>query len=182
MRHAPTRPPAGTDVVPQLLMPQRVALGNQLRVGGARHLRGENAKPFGDDYLPPYDGAVASRAHGISAPGGSRLMADRPAAAAAAVAVRGAGGVTEARFVAAEIFGDLRAGELLDPSFDRRAARLDARDRRWTRELVYGMLRRRSWLDAMLTDRVRGGIARLDADLADLLRSEERRVGKECRS
>jgi 16S rRNA (cytosine967-C5)-methyltransferase len=95
-------------------------------------------------------------------------MPDRPAASA--VAARGAGGVTEARFVAAEICGDLRAGELLDPAFERRAARLDARDRRWTRELVYGMLRRRAWLDAVLGDRVRGGIARLDADLADLLR------------
>jgi 16S rRNA (cytosine967-C5)-methyltransferase len=94
-------------------------------------------------------------------------MADRPATS---VAVRGAGGVTEARVVAAEICSDLRAGELLDPSFDRRASRLDARDRRWTRELVYGMLRRRAWLDAVLSDRVRGGIARLDADLTDLLR------------
>jgi 16S rRNA (cytosine967-C5)-methyltransferase len=95
-------------------------------------------------------------------------MPDRPAAAS--VAVRGAGGVTEARVVAAEICGDLRAGDLLDPAFERRARRLDARDRRWTRELVYGMLRRRSWLDALLADRVRGGLARLDADLTDLLR------------
>ncbi|MFN2566557.1 MAG: 16S rRNA (cytosine(967)-C(5))-methyltransferase RsmB [Gemmatimonadaceae bacterium] len=95
-------------------------------------------------------------------------MPDRPAAAT--VAVRGAGGVTEARLVAAEICGDLRSGDLLDPAFERRAARLDARDRRWTRELVYGMLRRRAWIDAVLADRVRGGIARLDADLADLLR------------
>ncbi|MDQ3998437.1 MAG: 16S rRNA (cytosine(967)-C(5))-methyltransferase RsmB, partial [Gemmatimonadota bacterium] len=95
-------------------------------------------------------------------------MPDRPAATN--VAVRGTGGVTEARVVAAEICGDLRAGELLDPAFDRRAGRLDARDRRWTRELVYGMLRRRSWIDAVLGDRVRGGIARLDADLTDLLR------------
>jgi 16S rRNA (cytosine967-C5)-methyltransferase len=95
-------------------------------------------------------------------------MGDRPAAAS--VAVRGAGGVTEARVVAAEICGDLRAGDLLDPAFNWRAGRLDARDRRWTRELVYGMLRRRSWLDAILADRVRGGIARLDADLTDLLR------------
>jgi 16S rRNA (cytosine967-C5)-methyltransferase len=95
-------------------------------------------------------------------------MADRPAATS--VAARGTGGVTEARVVAAEICGDLRAGELLDPAFERRAARLDARDRRWTRELVYGMLRRRAWLDTVLGDRVRGGFARLDADLADLLR------------
>jgi 16S rRNA (cytosine967-C5)-methyltransferase len=95
-------------------------------------------------------------------------MPDRPAATS--IAVRGAGGVTEARVVAAEICGDLRAGDLLDPAFERRAGRLDARDRRWTRELVYGMLRRRAWLDAILADRVRGGIARLHADLTDLLR------------
>ena len=86
---------------------------------------------------------------------------------------RGGGGgssVTEARLAAAQICTDLRGGDLLDPSFDRRTARLDARDRRWTRELVYGMLRRRARLDAFLDDRVRGGIVRLDADLLDLLR------------
>jgi 16S rRNA (cytosine967-C5)-methyltransferase len=82
----------------------------------------------------------------------------------------GAGGVTEARLAAAQICTDLRGGELLDPSFDRRTARLDARDRRWTRELVYGMLRRRARLDAYLDQRVRGGIVRLDGDLLDLLR------------
>lgn len=82
----------------------------------------------------------------------------------------GGGGVTDARLAAAEICADLRGGELLDPSFDRRTARLDARDRRWTRELVYGMLRRRARLDAYLDQRVRGGTVRLDADLLDLLR------------
>jgi len=85
----------------------------------------------------------------------------------------GAGGgssVTEARLAAAQICTDLRGGELLDPSFDRRTARLDARDRRWTRELVYSMLRRRARLDAYLDQRVRGGMVRLDADLLDLLR------------
>lgn len=83
----------------------------------------------------------------------------------------GAGsGVTESRLAAAQICTDLRGGELLDPSFDRRTARLDARDRRWARELVYGMLRRRARLDAYLDQRVRGGTVRLDADLLDLLR------------
>jgi 16S rRNA (cytosine967-C5)-methyltransferase len=38
------------------------------------------------------------------------------------------------------------------------------------RELVYGMLRRRALIDAALGQRVRGGLARLDADLIDLLR------------
>ncbi len=85
-----------------------------------------------------------------------------------AMAVRGA--VTEARGAAADVLTDMRGGELLDGSFERRTARLDPRDRRWTRELVFGMLRRRSWLDALLDDRVRGGLAKLDPDLIDLLR------------
>jgi len=80
------------------------------------------------------------------------------------------GGVTGARVVAADVCADLRGGELLDPSFERRVSVLDARDRRWTQELLYGMLRRRAWLDAILSERVRGGLARLDPDLTDLLR------------
>jgi 16S rRNA (cytosine967-C5)-methyltransferase len=86
-----------------------------------------------------------------------------------AVAASGAG-VTDARNAAAEICADLRAGDLLDSSFERRTSRLEPRDRRWTRELVYSMLRRRSWLDALLADRVSGGLARLDFDVIDLLR------------
>jgi 16S rRNA (cytosine967-C5)-methyltransferase len=81
-----------------------------------------------------------------------------------------AGAVTASRAVAAEICTDLRRGEFLDQSFDRRIAPLDARDRRWTRELVYGMLRHRAWIDAILSDRVRGGLVRLDPDVIDLLR------------
>ena len=78
--------------------------------------------------------------------------------------------VTPARQAAAEILADLRDGLLLDPAFDRRTAVLDARDRRWTQELVYGLLRRREAIDAALRPRVRGGIERIDADLTDLLR------------
>jgi 16S rRNA (cytosine967-C5)-methyltransferase len=81
-----------------------------------------------------------------------------------------AGGVTAARAVAAEICVDLRRGEFLDQSFERRIGLLDARDRRWTRELVYGMLRTRASIDTVLSDRVRGGLARLDPDVIDLLR------------
>jgi 16S rRNA (cytosine967-C5)-methyltransferase len=80
------------------------------------------------------------------------------------------GGVTITRIVAAEICADIRSGQLLDPSFERRTASLDSRDRRWTQELLYGMMRRRAWIDAILADRVRGGLARIDADLVDLLR------------
>jgi 16S rRNA (cytosine967-C5)-methyltransferase len=68
------------------------------------------------------------------------------------------------------MLADLRAGQLLDPAFERRTATLDARDRRWLQELVYGLLRRRAWVDAVLEGRVRGGLASLDADLVDLLR------------
>ena len=80
------------------------------------------------------------------------------------------GGVTAARAVAAEICVDLRRGEFLDQSFERRIVPLDARDRRWTRELVYGMLRHRAGIDAILSGRVRGGLVRLDPDVIDLLR------------
>ncbi|MEO7963244.1 MAG: 16S rRNA (cytosine(967)-C(5))-methyltransferase RsmB [Gemmatimonadaceae bacterium] len=89
-------------------------------------------------------------------------------------AARGAmlanGGITDARIAAADILTDLRGGDLLDSAFERRVERLDARDRRWVQELVYGMLRRRSVVDAILNLRVRGGLVRLDADLTDILR------------
>lgn len=78
--------------------------------------------------------------------------------------------VTDSRIAAADVLADLREGVLLDAAFDRRTTILDARDRRWTQELVYGLLRRREDLDAALQPRVRGGIARLHADLTDLLR------------
>src|SRR4030095_16222064 len=80
------------------------------------------------------------------------------------------GGVTEARVAAADICADLRAGELLDTSFERRVESLGARDRRWTQELLYGMLRRRAWLDAALSERVRGGLARLRPHPPDIPR------------
>jgi len=92
----------------------------------------------------------------------TRELHDRPP--------RPRGPVTDARIAAAEVCADLRGGDLLDSAFERRTLRLDPRDRRWTRELVYGMLRRRSWLDALLADRVSGGLARLDYDVIDLLR------------
>jgi 16S rRNA (cytosine967-C5)-methyltransferase len=80
------------------------------------------------------------------------------------------GGVTTPRVVAAGIAADIRSGEMLDSSFERRAVDLDARDRRWLRELVYGMLRQRGTIDAILEERVRGGLARVDPDLVDLMR------------
>ena len=80
------------------------------------------------------------------------------------------GGVTAPRVVAAGICTDLRSGEMLDSSFERRTADLEARDRRWLRELVYGMLRQRGAIDAILDERVRGGLSRVDPDLVDLMR------------
>ena len=80
------------------------------------------------------------------------------------------GGVTTPRVVAAGITADLRSGEMLDASFERRAVDLDARDRRWLRELIYGMLRQRGTIDAILEERVRGGLSRVDSDLVDLMR------------
>jgi 16S rRNA (cytosine967-C5)-methyltransferase len=86
---------------------------------------------------------------------------DRPSAA---------GAPTDARRAAAELCADLRRGEMLDPAYELRAAALDARDRRWLQELVYGMLRRRAALDAVIAPRVTGGLGRLDPDVVDLLR------------
>ena len=79
-------------------------------------------------------------------------------------------GITPARVAAANILADLRNGELLDSALDRYADDLDARDKRWVRELLYGTLRQRGWLDALLASRVRGGLSRLDDDVTDLLR------------
>lgn len=78
--------------------------------------------------------------------------------------------ITPSRIAAANIFSDLRTGELLDSALDRHADNLDARDKRWVRELLYGALRQRGWLDALLASRVRGGLSRLDDDVTDLLR------------
>jgi 16S rRNA (cytosine967-C5)-methyltransferase len=88
---------------------------------------------------------------------------------AAAPAGRGAL-ITESRVAAAEILAALRGGTLLDAAFERVTTTLDPRDRRWVQELVYGLLRSRGWIDAILAPRITGGLARLDADLGDLLR------------
>lgn len=79
-------------------------------------------------------------------------------------------GITPARTAAAAVLRDLRAGAMLDSAFETAGASLDARDRRWLRELVYVTLRRRAWIDAVLDERVRGGLARLHPDVRDLVR------------
>lgn len=78
--------------------------------------------------------------------------------------------ITDARRAAADLLADLRSGVLLDAAFDRRTAALEPRDRRWVQELVWTMLRRRGALDHRIAPCVTGGFARIDADVADLLR------------
>lgn len=78
--------------------------------------------------------------------------------------------VTPSRIAAADIFAGMREGQLLDQAFDAHTTALDPRDRRWTRELVSGCLRERGRIDHWIGNRATGGIARLDADLTDLLR------------
>jgi 16S rRNA (cytosine967-C5)-methyltransferase len=96
------------------------------------------------------------------------VMTDPRAGGGRTVAAHG--GVTEPRVAAAELCTMMRAGALLDHAYDAVTAQLDARDRRWLQELVYGMLRQRARIDAILSDRVTGGLVRLDPDLIDLLR------------
>jgi 16S rRNA (cytosine967-C5)-methyltransferase len=78
--------------------------------------------------------------------------------------------ITPSRSAAAGIMGDVRAGHLLDQSFERRTPTLDARDRRWVQELVWGVLRHRERLDAILSTRIRGGLSVLDDGVLDILR------------
>ena len=79
--------------------------------------------------------------------------------------------ITPSRIAAAETLADVRGGALLDHAFDKRAAQLDPRDRRWTQELLWGMLRKRGWIDAILASRATGGLTKLDAEIVDLLGS-----------
>jgi len=78
--------------------------------------------------------------------------------------------ITPSRSAAAGILGDVRAGHMLDQSFERRTPTLDARDRRWVQELVWGVLRHRERLDAILATRIRGGLSVLDDGVLDILR------------
>jgi 16S rRNA (cytosine967-C5)-methyltransferase len=80
------------------------------------------------------------------------------------------GRITETRIAAAVVLADLRAGDLLDGAFERRTRDLDIRDRHWLQELLWGTLRRRGWIDAVLDTRVKGGLAHLDIEIVDLLR------------
>jgi 16S rRNA (cytosine967-C5)-methyltransferase len=78
--------------------------------------------------------------------------------------------VTPARRVALDALRRVRAGELADRALDAACARLEPRDRAWTHELVLGTFRLRGRLDWLLAARVRGGLARLEPDVLDVLR------------
>ena len=77
---------------------------------------------------------------------------------------------TPPRRAALEVMRDLRRGELLDRSFDRRTATLAARDRAFARELVYGTQRLRGRIDRLIGARARGGLGSLQPDVLDVLR------------
>lgn len=64
----------------------------------------------------------------------------------------------------------IRSGELADRAFARRLETVDARERPWLHELVYGTLRLRGRLDHVLGTYVKRGIASLDDDVLDILR------------
>ena len=64
----------------------------------------------------------------------------------------------------------MRAGAFADRALDQAAAQLDARDRAWTQELVYGTLRLRARLDHRLATFSTRALAQLDSDILDILR------------
>jgi 16S rRNA (cytosine967-C5)-methyltransferase len=78
--------------------------------------------------------------------------------------------VTPTRLAALEVLRRARQGELADRALDGATRALEPRDRAWTQELVLGTFRLRGRLDWLLEARVKGGLARLDADVLDVLR------------
>jgi 16S rRNA (cytosine967-C5)-methyltransferase len=81
-----------------------------------------------------------------------------------------AGGLTRTRRAALEVLARARTGELADRALDHATAGLEPRDRGWTQELVYGTFRLRGRIDHLLGQLVRGGTAKLDAEVLDVLR------------
>lgn len=78
--------------------------------------------------------------------------------------------VTAARNAALKIMRAIRSGELADRAFARQAGTLPTRDVAWLHELVYGTLRLRGRIDAVLNRYLKKGIASLDDDVLDVLR------------
>lgn len=77
---------------------------------------------------------------------------------------------TPGRTAALEVLRAVRGGALADRSLDAAARRLDARDRAWTHELVYGTFRLRGRLDHHLAHHARRPLEVLDPDTLDILR------------
>lgn len=78
--------------------------------------------------------------------------------------------VTQARTIALQIMRAIRSGELADRAFVRLVTDVPARERAWLHELIYGTLRLQGRLDYILDGLVKRGVARLDADVHDILR------------
>lgn len=64
----------------------------------------------------------------------------------------------------------VRRGVLAGSALEHSAARLDARDRAWTQELVYGTLRLRGRLDHRIAEHASRPLEDVDPDLLDILR------------
>jgi 16S rRNA (cytosine967-C5)-methyltransferase len=77
---------------------------------------------------------------------------------------------TASRRAALDILRAVRAGELAGRAFDAATHGLDARDRAWTRELVFGTLRLRGRLDHRLAALSSRSLDSLDPDILDVLR------------
>ena len=78
--------------------------------------------------------------------------------------------MTQARAAALEIASAVGRGARLDVALERAARALEPRDRAFVHELVYGVTRLRGRLDHLLACRVRGGLARLDPAVLNVLR------------
>jgi 16S rRNA (cytosine967-C5)-methyltransferase len=79
-------------------------------------------------------------------------------------------GPTAGRIAALATLRAVRAGGLADRALDRAASRLDPRERAWTQELAYGVLRLRARLDHHLAGHSQRPLADIDSDIHDILR------------
>jgi 16S rRNA (cytosine967-C5)-methyltransferase len=77
---------------------------------------------------------------------------------------------TPARVVALDVLRAVRHGALADHALHSALDILSPRDRAWTQELVYGVLRLRGRLDHILAGMVHRPLASLEADVLDILR------------
>jgi 16S rRNA (cytosine967-C5)-methyltransferase len=78
--------------------------------------------------------------------------------------------LTPSRVAALDALRAVRGGALAGAALDRAAARLEARERAWTQELVYGTFRMRGRLDHRLAQLSRRPLERIDPDTLDVLR------------